>query len=61
MNIDIAISEYIGKVVRGRSYIQKHGNLDDWLVKKAKRELELDTLVLGALRCAKAVGYTGKE
>ena len=61
MNIDIAISEYIGKVVRDRSYIQKHGNLDDWLVKKAKRELELDALVLGALKCAKAIGYAGEE
>lgn len=61
MNVDDVISHYVGKVVADKVHIQRHAGIKDWLVEGYKKELERDELVLAALKCAKAIGFTGEK
>lgn len=61
MNIDDVISHYVGKVVSDRVHIERHAGIKDWLVDDYKKELRRDEIVLAALKCAKAVGFTGEK
>ena len=56
MNVDDVISYYVGKVVADKVHIQRHLGIKDGL-----KGLERDELVLAALKCAKAIGFTGEE
>lgn len=42
-------------------YISSATPVSDWLVEGYKKELERDELVLAALKCAKAIGFTGEK
>ena len=61
MNIDDLISYYIDKVVSDKVHIDRHAGIKDWLVDGYKKELQRDELTLAALKCAKAIGFTGEE
>ena len=57
LTMDRLINLYEGKVVHDRVNIQRHFDAPaDY-----ERELVQDKMILGALKCAKANGYTGEE
>lgn len=60
MNIDDVISMYVGKVVSDRVHIERRTGIKDWLVEEYRKQLAQDELVLRALKCAKANGFTGE-
>lgn len=61
MSIDDVISVYVGKVVSDRVHLERHAGIKDWLVKGYEKQLAMDKMILGALKCAKVNGYTGEE
>lgn len=61
MNIDDVISVYVGKVVSDKVHLERHGGIKDWLVRDYEKQLVQDELVLRALKCAKANGFTGED
>lgn len=60
MSIDDVISVYVGKVVSDRVHLERHAGIKDWLVRDYEKQLIQDELVLAALKCAKANGFTGE-
>jgi hypothetical protein len=58
MDIDDVISYYIGKVVRDKRNLIGSGPVST--SRSREKELERDLLILNALRCAKANGFTGE-
>ena len=55
MKNDDVISHYIGRVVRDRKAVERSPG------EGHERELDRDQIVLAALRCAKANGFSGEE
>lgn len=61
MNIDDVISEYVGKVVRNKKRVLEAPICSAGIPRHVyEKELQRDTLILGALKCAKANGYSGE-
>ncbi|MFR6626817.1 MAG: hypothetical protein ACLURW_11010 [Flavonifractor plautii] len=62
MNIDDVISYYEGKVVRDRKRVLTASPISEGVPRAVyEKELKRHKLVLGALKCAKANGFTGEE
>lgn len=62
MNIDDVISYYEGKVVRDRKRILTASPISEGVPRAVyEKELKWHKLVLCALKCAKANGFTGEE
>lgn len=60
--IDNLINHYEGLIVHDRKMVMLFGEYKDSEMSKAKkRTLKQDKLILGALKCAKANGYTGED
>lgn len=55
MNVDDVISYYLGKIVRDRKAVQMNP------CKEKEKELNRHLIVLHALICAKANGFSGEE
>lgn len=60
MSIDDVISVYVGRVVSDKVHLERHSGIRDWLVRGYEKQLVQDELVLRALKCAKANGFTGE-
>ena len=62
MNIDDVISYYEGKVVRDRKRVLTASPISEGVPRAVyEKELKRPKMVLGALKCAKANGFTGEE
>ena len=60
--IDNLINHYEGLIVHDRKMVMLFGeNKDSEMSEAKKRTLKQDKLILGALKCAKANGYTGED
>lgn len=61
VTLDSTISLYEGLIVRDRKLVIMSQNDYPSEHERHKRDLARDQLILGALKCAKAHGYTGEE
>ena len=61
VNIDDVISVYIGKVVSGKKKVEITPECSAGIPRRVyQKELQRDQIILGALKCAKANGFTGE-
>lgn len=61
MNIDDVISYYVGRVVYHRKKVEITPECSEGIPRSVyEKELKRDQIILGALKCAKANGFTGE-
>ena len=61
VTLEDTISLYEGLIVRDRKIVLMRRNDYPSELERHKRDLARDKLILGALKCAKAHGYSGEE
>ena len=60
LTMDKLINLYEGKIVQDRVNIERHRDSEVLPARVYERALAQDKMILGALKCAKANGYSGE-